>query len=165
MVKRQAAGLVLPVGCADTARDVELALEEQFMDHGLVRFAHQRETNAEDPFTFIVSHPNDAEKVMWDHTPLLELRKMGLARRLEVEQGLPRIATFNEMSKIQMVLRIDPSFVPPPPPGKGGARAKAELLHPWRERLGGSPAVGALCSGCARVWGVGSGGARLEPYS
>ena len=90
VVKRQAAGLVLPVGCADTARDVELALEEQFMDHGLVRFAHQRETNAEDPFTFIVSHPNDAEKVMWDHTPLLELNKMGLARRLEVEQGLPR---------------------------------------------------------------------------
>ena len=118
----------MPVGCADTARDVELALEERFMDQGLVRFAHQRETNARDPFTFTVYNPNDAERVMWDQTPLSELKKMGLARRLEVEQGLPRITTFNEMNKMQMIIRIDPAFVPPAAAGKGKGAGKGAVV-------------------------------------
>ena len=64
MVKRQAAGFSLPVGHDDTARDVELALEGRFTDHGLVRSAHQREIVAEDPLTCVARGGGQALEIM-----------------------------------------------------------------------------------------------------
>lgn len=48
-----------------TARDVELDLEANFMNYGLVRFSHIRETAAEDPHTFSLTYPEDAEQAAW----------------------------------------------------------------------------------------------------
>ena len=48
-----------------TARDVELDLEANFINYGLVRFSHIRETSAEDPHTFSLTCPEDAEQAAW----------------------------------------------------------------------------------------------------
>ena len=124
---RKAAGFVLHVSVNDTARQVEIALEQGFVNHDLLRFQHKRvpsDLDEEgDPFVFLLSGPADAEQVFWVHTQLCDLTKMGLARRLEVEQGRNRLTCYSDLDKLAMILLIQPGYIPPAPAdgkGKGG---------------------------------------------
>ena len=85
------AELIRAAGCYPTpsdtasARDVEIELESKFMNFALNIFTHQRmdSDHLDDPFTFHLSEPTDAEAALWGSTPVEDLTKMGLARRLE----------------------------------------------------------------------------------
>ena len=90
------AELVRAAGCypapgAATARDAEVELESKFMNFDLTIFTHRRldSDDLEDPFTFHLSEPTDAEELMWSKTPYEDHTKMGLARRLEASGVAP----------------------------------------------------------------------------
>lgn len=119
----RSAGHTPAVSVHETARDVELALEASFLHHSLVRLDSVRETSADDPFVFSLSNPLDAERLFWDETPLDAMTKMGLARRLEMEQGQNRLRVFNDMTKTGLLLLLDPGHaIPVPAAGKGKGR-------------------------------------------
>ena len=84
----RAAGFAPPVASEASARDVELALEAAFLDHGLTRYEHSREVADEsDPFVFTLRDAADAEQILWGSKAVEELPKMCLARRLELLRG------------------------------------------------------------------------------
>ena len=126
-----------PVAVDASARKLELMFEATFLDHTLVRFEHQRETaDAEDPFVFNLTNPNNAEKMMWDGKSLPEMQKMALARRLEVLHGRNRMEFFNSMSKIVMITTLDPTYIAQclQPPKEAATEERAQQ-HEERDEL------------------------------
>ena len=59
----RAAGLFVAVLPNASARDHELSLERQFLDHDLRVVEAYREPDAESPWSFLLSNPRDIEEV------------------------------------------------------------------------------------------------------
>ena len=122
----RAAGCYPTASDTATAREVEIELEAKFMDYSLVVFTHTRmaDEHFDDPFTFHLSNPSNAEHVHWADLDLPEMTKMGLARKLEVAKGFDRANAWKTLSKSALIVALDPTYVPPPPPpGPGGKAA------------------------------------------
>ena len=83
-----AAGQPYPDLAAEaTARDKEIAMEEQFAT--VPRTVHEATHiwEDEDPWTFLLTEPQPAEKKYLDESPLENLTNMALARLLELKTG------------------------------------------------------------------------------
>ena len=129
----RAAGCFPTASDSATAREVEIELEAKYMDHSLTIFNHRRSSSDhfDDPFTFHLNNPTDAEASLWASVAMEDLTKMGLARRLEVTHGENRASAWRNLSKLALLLALDPTYVPPPPAkGKGKVVGKAVGLPP-----------------------------------
>ena len=91
-----AAGYYPPVSADDTARAVELAHEAHFLDHGWCVFGHRPYPigagGACGKWSLIVQagDPTDVEEYHFARTKITDMRKMALARKLQVRDGLPQ---------------------------------------------------------------------------
>ena len=166
----RAAGHYPTVSVADTARDVELLLEADFMSKSLGRYDSIRETAADGPFVFALESPIDAELRYFDETPLDALTKMALARKLELQQGCDRMQVYNENTKQSILFRLNPgaAAAAPAPPvpapagrGKGPGRGRGAAPAPPPPALAvGRGAGGKGRAAAARGGGRGRGRGR-----
>ncbi len=59
----RAAGCFVEIAVNASARDHEIVLEKQFLEHELRVYEAYREPQAEHPWSFVLSHPRDVEEV------------------------------------------------------------------------------------------------------
>jgi len=86
----RAAGYFPDLDAAMAPRDVELLIESNALDHGLVTYA-SRHINLEDahnPRTFELTSEDDAEGAHWRTPSGGSLTKMTIARRLQLRDNL-----------------------------------------------------------------------------
>ena len=86
-----AAGLHLPVPDGATAREQEIRLEDDFLNHGLVQMTTSQRIaavgDADMQWHFHVSHPVDAEDALLARVDVSSLTKVALARQLVLRDG------------------------------------------------------------------------------
>ena len=123
----RAAGLYLPAAANETARTLELKLEQRFLDYQLTVYDHQREVMADhggddaDAYEFTLSNPCDVEACLWADTPMAEQTNLALARRLSLRDGIDMWRAFETMSKDGLIVALGGA-----PLGAGRGRGKGK---------------------------------------
>ena len=161
----QKTGCYIPTPADATARDREIALENVFFEHDLTTFDSSLVESGDihaDPFRFRLSSPADAEDHYRGTIAVEQMTKMALARKLEVTQGMDRWEAWRGMSKLGLLVALNPAYVAPAPPvlaggggGGGGGGGKA-----GGGRAGGGRGRGGKAGGGGRGGGRAGGGRR-----
>ena len=103
----RAAGFHPPVGPEATEREVELLHEQAFLQHGVLLYTSERVGDSSNPWSFVLSEPRDPEDDFIETRPQHALTKMGLARSLQVRDGLTdkqRDDMWSKLSKDELLV-------------------------------------------------------------
>jgi hypothetical protein len=93
-------GFYLPMPSSATARDEEIALERQFLDHNLVVYESRREIDTRSPWCFTLRDALLAEDKLHSSTEVGAATKMHLARRLQLRDGGDLAACFRSYTNM-----------------------------------------------------------------
>ena len=83
-----------PLGAEATARDKEIAMEARYATVPRQVFEATHVWEDDDPWTFLLTSPEPAERKYLDEIPLPKLNNMALARQLEILKGTDRRASW-----------------------------------------------------------------------
>jgi hypothetical protein len=87
-MSRAAGDYIEPASATDTSRDMELQLEARMLHHQIMRYDSTLRPESDYPWTFELTNPTDIEEHYIKTRKPSELKKIELARQMQLREGL-----------------------------------------------------------------------------